>query len=88
MGKFLTAIGSWLGAIVGFDWLWEQLRIEAVPVVWAFTVATFFAIAYLGLWLCGWKISIYETRIEQCAEAKQRLEEQILKNRLSSGNRS
>jgi hypothetical protein len=84
VGRFLTVIGSWLGAIAGLDWLWKQLNVQEIPVIWAFTVATFFAIAYLGSWVCAWRISIYEARVDDCANAKGRLEQQILKNRRSS----
>lgn len=84
MGKFLTIVGSWLGAIAGLDWLWKRLEIKEVPVIWAFTVATFFAITALVSWLCAWRISVYESRINDCAAAKARLEARILKNRKSS----
>ncbi|MTW21156.1 hypothetical protein [Allochromatium palmeri] len=84
MGKFLTTIGSWLGLVIGLDWLWRSLNIQDPPVVWAFTVVTFLAIGVLGLWLCALWRSILQQRIDDCAEAKKRLEQQILKNRQSS----
>lgn len=84
MGKFLQVVGSWLGAIAGLELIWRSLKIQDPPVIWAFSVATFFAVFYLGVWICALRVSVYKSRLDDCAAAKKRLEEQILKNRKSS----
>lgn len=53
-------------------------------ITWALTVATGLAIFFLMATICMWRQAIYVTRINECAAAKKRLEEAILKNRISS----
>jgi hypothetical protein len=74
VGRFFAAVVTWLGAISSLDWLWHKLNVKDPPVIWAFTVATFFAVAYLGWWLCAMALAERQTRIDDCANAKKRLE--------------
>lgn len=84
MRKFFVAIGTWLSSVAAVDQLWPKFGIQDPSVFGAVMTVTTVAILYLGFVYCTTKHAILQARIEECAAAKKRLEEQILKKRLSS----
>jgi len=82
--KAFTGSLAWLGAVQAADWLWERFGITSPALVWAYTVATFAFVIYLAMFICFSRQIVYKQRLDQCADAKRKLEEQVLKNRQSS----
>jgi C4-dicarboxylate-specific signal transduction histidine kinase len=68
----------------GLDWLWSALEIQSPPKVWAFTTTTVFLVLMMGFSLCTYNQQTLKDRIEECAQAKARLETAILRMRRSS----
>lgn len=74
----------WGLAIEAAHAIWKYAFNSEPELTWAFTVATGLAIFFLMATICMWRQAIYVNRIDECAAAKKRLEEMLLKRRHSS----
>lgn len=74
----------WFGATKLFEYIWNYLDIDSPPRLWGHTVATGLGLLYLIAFLCLHRQMTYQQRIDEMAEAKKKLEEQVLKNRHST----
>jgi hypothetical protein len=84
LGKFVAAIATFFGVMTGLDWLWNAMNIQSPPQVWAMTTTTVFLIIFLAINYCTYRQQSLRQRLEECAFAKSRLEQTLLKKRLSS----
>ncbi|WP_041645316.1 hypothetical protein [Aromatoleum aromaticum] len=82
--SIVEGVGLWLGIVSGLAWLWSELAIVKVELTWAVTVTTGFFVFYVGVLLCFTRQGVLQTRIDECAQAKKALEEEVLRKRLSS----
>lgn len=74
----------WGLAIEAGHAIWKYAFNGEPEITWALTIATGLAIFFLMATICMWRQAIYVTRIDDCAAAKKRLEEALLKKRMTS----
>jgi hypothetical protein len=74
----------WFVVAKGLTAVWENYGVINPPLTWAYTITTGFVVFYLLLYLCMSRQAVYQTRIDECAEAKSKLELAVLKKRQTS----
>lgn len=82
--KIAIAILTYLTAAQSLEWFYTKWPRQDPPFVWAITVVGAFAVFYVGGALCSYKFGTLKLEIERCAEAKKRLEAEVLKKRRTS----
>ena len=84
MGKLIQSVLIWLGAVGTLYTVWTIADFKNDPFIWAVTVTTILVSIQLILTVCAYQHGVINDRLQKCAIAKKRLEEQVLKNRRSS----
>ena len=82
--KILTAPIWFLGAIQLLEWAYDKWPWQDPPLIWAITVVGGFVVFYVGGSICAYKVGTLKLEIERCAEAKKRLESEVLEKRRTS----
>ncbi|MDP2592931.1 hypothetical protein Q8W41_26075 [Vibrio splendidus] len=87
---YVGLFASFLTIAVSFDYIYKEYLgggNDNTPVIWACTVALGFVAFFAVLNYCVYAQSIVRDEIERVSEAKAKLEEQVLRKRLSSKGR-
>ena len=88
LNKMMYIVLAFCTIMPALDWLWTAIDIQSPSKVWAYSLTTVFMIIFLALNYCAYRQQIIQERIEACAKAKKRLEETLLRKRLSSIERN